>query len=66
MTGEELKKARIRSGITQERLGLLLGYSIKSAERTVQLWEHGDRPIPPKHWRELAKILRVPLDNFIP
>lgn len=66
MTGEELKKARIRHGLTQEKLGLLLGYKINSAERVVQLWEHDKQAVPAKHWRALSKILNIPLENFIP
>lgn len=66
MTGEELKKARLAKALTQEKLGLLLGYDIKSAERTVQYWEAGTRDIPAKQYRALSKILGVPLEKFIP
>lgn len=66
MTGEELQQARIMKALTQKQLGLLLGYDEKSAERTVQHWEYGARPIPVKHFRALAKILQIPLEKFIP
>ena len=66
MTGDELKKARIRSNLTQKRLGELLGYEGKSAENVVQLWEYEKQPIPLKHFRKLSKILEVPLEKFIP
>ena len=66
MTGEELKKARIRACLTQRHLGELLGYKGKSAETTVQNWEYGKQPIPIKHFRMLSKLLDVPLDKFIP
>jgi transcriptional regulator with XRE-family HTH domain len=66
MTGEELKKARILKTLTQKQLGLMLGYNEKIAERTVQHWEYGARPIPVKHFRALSKILAIPLDKFIP
>lgn len=66
MTGEELKRLRIRHNLTQRRLGELLGYKGRSAENVVQLWEYDKQPIPLKHFRELAKILEVPLDVFIP
>lgn len=66
MTGEELRKYRLKAHYTQERLGIELGYSLASAERTVQLWEHDDRPIPMKQIRKLAKLLDLPLEKFIP
>ena len=66
MTGEELKNARLRAHITQRKLGLLLGYKVDTADTVVQKWEYGERPIPMKHFRELSKILGVPLEKFIP
>lgn len=66
MTGEELRKARIKAGLTQKKLGLLIGYEEKSAERVVQLWEHDKQPIPIKYWKQLSKILRIPLEKFLP
>lgn len=66
MTGEELKKLRIRHNLTQRRLGELLGYKGRSAENIVQRWEYGKVPIPVNHFRELSKILEVPLEVFIP
>ena len=66
MTGEELRKARTDKKLTQKALGLLAGYDEKSAERVVQLWEHDKQPIPTKYWRELSKILGIPLEKFIP
>ena len=66
MTGEELNAARRRKHYTQKRLGLLLGYEEKSAERVIALWEHDKQPIPLKHFRKLSQLLDVPLDKFIP
>lgn len=66
MTGEELKRARIRKVLTQKRLGMMLGYKPNTADTVVQKWEYGERPIPMKHFRELSKILEVPLEKFIP
>lgn len=66
MTGEELKRARIRRCITQKKLGQLLGYKDLTADTVVQKWEYGERPIPVKHYRKLSKLLDVPLDKFIP
>lgn len=66
MTGEEFKRARIRQGLTQKKIGIMLGYKEASAERIVQHWEYDEQPIPIKHFRTLAKILDVPLEKFIP
>ena len=66
MTGEQLKIRRIALGITQQRLGEMLGYKGKSALVTVQRWEYGTRPIPVKHYRQLAAILRIDLDDIVP
>lgn len=66
MTGEELKKARIRKQLTQQRLGLMLGYQKNTADTVVQKWEYGQKPIPLKHFRKLSQILEVPLEKFIP
>ena len=66
MTGEEFKKARIRRMLTQQKIGLMLGYKRSTADTVVQKWEYGERPIPVKHYRALSKILDVPLEKFIP
>ena len=66
MTGDELRRARIRCCLTQKRLGLMLGYKQLTADTVVQKWEYGERPIPVKHFRQLSKILNVPLEKFIP
>jgi len=66
MTGEELKRARIRKTLTQKRLGLMLGYRLSTADTVIQKWEYGERPIPMKHFRMLSKILEVPIEKFIP
>lgn len=66
MTGEELQRARIAKRITQKKLGLMLGFSEKSAERMVQKWEYNEQGIPMKHFRKLSEILNVPLERFIP
>jgi len=66
MTGEDLKRYRIAACYTQKQLGEALGYKGRSAENTVQKWEYGTQPIPIKHFRELSKLLEVPLEKFIP
>jgi len=66
MTGEEVKRLRIRQCITQKQLGEMLGYTGKAAETVVQKWEYGERPIPAKHWKALCRIFKVKLDAFLP
>ena len=66
MTGDELKRARIRKNLTQMRLGLMLGYGKTTADTVVQKWEYGEKPIPLKHFRKLSEILEIPLEKFIP
>ena len=66
MTGEELKRYRMNRCMTQRKLAELLGYKGRGGETTVQNWEYGKQPIPLKHFRELSKILDVPLEKFIP
>lgn len=66
MTGEELKHARVMKCLTQRKLGLMLGFDEKSAERTVQHWESGNREIPAKLYRQVSKILGIPLEKLIP
>ena len=66
MTGDELRRERLRINLTQKKLGEILGYTGASADRVVQNWEYGKSPIPKKHWRQLAELFEVPLENFIP
>ena len=66
MTGQRLQELRINKCITQRELAEMLGYKGRGGENTVQKWEYGVRPIPIKHWRKLAKILDVKLEEFIP
>lgn len=66
MTGEELRKFRARAGLTQRQLGELLGYEGRTAEVMVQMWEYGKRPINPKHYRKLCKLLNITFDDLIP
>ena len=66
MIGELIKAARIERGITQQRLGEMLGYEGRTAEMMVQKWEYNQRPVNPKHFRKLSEILGIPLEKLIP
>lgn len=66
MIGDLIKVARKQKGITQQRLGEMLGYEGRTAEMMVQKWEYNQRPINPKHYRKLVEILDIPLEKLIP
>lgn len=66
MIGETIKEARIEKRLTQQQLGLLMGYSEQSAELMVQHWEHGRRELPRKKIRLLSEILGIPIDKLVP
>lgn len=66
MFGERIRAARMAAGLTQRKLGELCGYSEKSAERVVQLWEHNKQPVPLDKLRVLAQALNISLDSLIP
>ena len=66
MTGAELKARRTAKGFTQKGLGLAVGYPENSAEKAVQQWEYDKHPIPIKHYRKLAKLLDLTLDDMVP
>ena len=64
--GEMIKAARMAAGLTQQKLGELCGYTGRSAEVTVQEWEHNRRPVPLDKLRVLAQALNISLDSLIP
>ena len=64
--GEYIKSCRIKAGLSQQKLGELLGYTGRSALVTVQRWESNTRPVPIEKLRALAKALNIPLDSLIP
>ena len=63
---EKIKAARLASGLTQQQLGELCGYSKASALRTVQRWEYGEKYVPHEKLRTVAKLLHLTLDDLIP
>lgn len=66
MTGEELRERRTAIGFTQRGLAEALGYKGRGGECTIQNWEYGKQPIPIKHYRQLAKLLNLTLEEMIP
>ena len=66
MLGETIKRARIKAGLSQKKLGMLCGYPEASAERSVQHWEHDRRDPPLEKLRMLCKALGISLEQLIP
>ena len=64
--GEIIRKRRKKLGITQMQLGLKCGYEGRSAENTVQHWEHGRQEPSIRVLRRLAAALDVTLEQLIP
>jgi DNA-binding XRE family transcriptional regulator len=56
-THEIIRAARINAGLTQRELGLRLGYSEKTAQILMAMWESGTRPVPKAKIRSLCDIL---------
>ena len=45
--------------MTQKAVGLALGYTDDTAQTYVARWETGARPIPRKHLKTLAALLKI-------
>lgn len=45
--------------MTQKAVGLALGYTDDTAQTYVARWETGTRPIPRKHLKTLAALLKI-------
>ena len=66
MVGDLIRQKRIEKGLTQQKLGELLGYKGRSAECVVQHWEYNKHPVPMVRLKPLAKILEIPLEDLLP
>lgn len=62
---ETLRTARIASGLTQEKLGIAVGLEPKWAQSLVAGWENGKDVIPRGRLKEVAKLLKIPIDELI-
>lgn len=60
-----LKEARRSVGITQEALGIRLGYPKNVAQVYVARWESGTRKIPRHKIEQAAKILKLKLEDLL-
>lgn len=61
-TGELIKKARMKKGLTQAELAKKLGYSIP---QFISLIENGHSKVPLSIVKELVNILKIPKSSLI-
>lgn len=59
--GRRLREARERSGLPQDRLGVLAGLEESSSSARISRYEGGVHEPPLKFAGELARVLNVPL-----
>lgn len=64
--GAIIQTRRRAAGLTQRQLGEACGYEGKSAERTVQHWEHNAREPGITTLRPLCRALKCTLEDLIP
>lgn len=64
--GEIIQWKRKAAHITQKQLGMMVGFPEASAERMIQHWEHGRRPIRVEDLRPLCRALHCTLEELIP
>lgn len=55
MTGDEIREARERAGLTQAQLGKAVGVSL----RTIGNWERGETPVAPRMQSRLLQALNA-------
>lgn len=60
-----IRKARIAKGMSQKRLGELLGYKGGTAQVMVCLFETGARKIPRDKIELTAHLLGIPVEKLI-
>lgn len=59
MTGDEIRRARERAGLTQEQLGRIVGVSL----RTIGNWERGATPISARQQARLQSALGLDAES---
>ena len=64
--GEIIQAKRKAAHLTQKKLGEMVGFPEASAERMIQHWEHGRRPIGVEDLRPLCRALKCTLEELIP
>lgn len=62
--GRRLKQARIRAGLPQDRLGVLIGLDESSSSARMSRYESGRHEPPYKVALRIAAVLEVPVAYF--
>ena len=62
--GKRLKQARLRAGLSQERLGVLAGIDEMSASARMNQYERGVHTPGYPMAEQFAKVLNVPVEYF--
>lgn len=64
VVARRLKEARLRAGISQERLGVLAGMDKFSASARISQYEHGKHMPDLQTLTRLANVLEIPVPYF--
>lgn len=62
--GERLKQARLKSGLSQEQLGLRAGIEVESASARMNRYERGTRVPGVELMEKVGNVLNLPLAYF--
>jgi len=61
---KRLKEARLKSGLSQEQLGLMAGLEVESASARMNRYERGTRAPTTELMERIADVLKLPLAYF--
>lgn len=64
--GENIQRLRKQAGLTQRKLGELIGLNGRSGENHVQKWEYNIQSPSAKYLRPLCRALNCTLEQLIP
>ena len=64
VVARRLKEARLRAGISQEKLGILAGMDRFSASARISQYEHGKHMPDLQTLTRLANVLEIPIPYF--
>lgn len=60
-----IRSARLRRGLSQMMLGMLLGYPDQEAKAVVEAWESGKKTVPWRQTKSLARFLGLTLLDLL-
>jgi transcriptional regulator with XRE-family HTH domain len=62
--GQRLREARLRAGIPQDKLGVMIGIDEGSSSARISRYENGIHSPPFELVEQIAKVLKVPAAYF--